>query len=244
MFSVFIGECGSTAFMLLAIFLLKHPIDLRKIDLKKEHFKQILSLSIPMTSARLLGSFTYFVEPLIFLSMATTSPTINTYGSLNGYVLPILSMPSFLSVTLSNVLLPSFVYEKVHNNLETAKKIFSFITVICLIIGCGSGFVCFFFSKELLLLFFKNDAGADLLKECALPFIFYSLQPVFSALLHAIDQSKQALIDTLIGSMVRIGIVLCTLWLKENTLVIALCSGMLITTFLHAWRVFVSLKAL
>lgn len=118
------------------------------------------------------------------------------------------------------------------------------ILMICCLIGVGCSFVCFFFNEELLLLFFNNTAGAQQLKLCAIPFMVYALQPVLSSLLHAQDLSKQAFIDTFAGCLLRIMVLFFTDIFQEYTLIIALCSGMLCTTFMHAWRVYVSLKAL
>ena len=71
----------------------------------------------------------------------------------------------------------------------------------------------------------------------ALPFLFYSLQPPLSALLHACSLSAQAFCDTLIGSLFRLGCVcFLTPYLQVEALLIALSGGMLITTFLHALR--------
>ncbi|WP_294561273.1 oligosaccharide flippase family protein [uncultured Traorella sp.] len=245
MFSVFVGECGSTLFMLAFLFIKKHPLKRRQHDLKKEHFLEILSLSVPMTSARLIGSLTYFLEPIIFLAFADPVLLKNAYGIFNGYVLPLLTMPSFISVTLASALLPTFVYEKKHNHLEKAKKIFYMMSLICLLISLTCALTTYFFPSEILQLFYKTKEGSAFLKNSSLPFIFYSLQPVLSSILHALDQSKKALIDTLLGCLLRLAILaLLTPLLQENTLILAIVASMLTTTFLHALRVCWSLKKL
>lgn len=81
--------------------------------LKKEHYDQVLQISIPMTSSRFIGSFTSFLEPLLMLALIKESmhaAMIEAYGIINGYLLPLLTMPSFLTITLSNMLLPAFTY--------------------------------------------------------------------------------------------------------------------------------------
>ncbi len=245
MFSVFVGECGSTLFMLAFLFLKKQPLKKRQHDLKKEHFVEILSLSIPMTSSRLIGSLTYFLEPIIFLAFANPDMLKNAYGIFNGYVLPLLTMPSFISVTLASALLPTFVYEKKHNHLEKAKKIFYMMSLICLFISLSCALITYFFPNEILMLFYNTKEGSSFLKNSSLPFIFYSLQPVLSSILHALDQSKKALIDTLIGCLLRLAILaLLTPALKENALIFAIIVSMLTTTLLHALRVRYSLKKL
>lgn len=245
MFSVFVGECGSTLFMLVFLLIKKHPLKKRQHDLRKEHFTEILSLSIPMTSSRLIGSLTYFLEPILFLSFSNHLLLKNSYGIFNGYVMPLLTMPSFISVTLAGALLPTFVYEKKHYHLDKAKKIFYMMSFICLFISSLCALATYFFPSEILMLFYKTKEGASFLKMSSLPFIFYSLQPVLSSILHALDQSRKALLDTLSGCILRLLILgLLTPLLHEKALILAIDVSMLATTLLHALRVISSLKKL
>lgn len=244
MFSVTIGEIGSSLFML---------ANLRKktsgrlkfnrlfTNLHKESFDEVLSISIPMTGSRLIGSLTYFLEPIIMvlgLSAFSASSMINAYGQLNGYVLPILTMPSFITVTLSNFLLPSFTYHYARGNHKTASKLFTVIIGTCFLIGCTCSFICFQFNEQLMMLFYHNTLGADLLKTLAWPFAFYALQPPLSSMLHALSHSRETVIDTFSGSLTRLLCVAClTPIVHEYSLALGLTLGMMITTILHAINV-------
>lgn len=245
MFSVFIGECGSTCFMFIFLFIKKHPLRRRQHDLRKYHFNEILSLSIPMTSSRLIGSFTYFLEPLLFLSFANHLLLENAYGIFNGYVLPLLTIPSFISVTLASALLPTFVYQKKHHQLDNAMKVFYMMSFICIIISSCCSFITFFFPDYILQLFYKTNAGTQMLRLTSIPFIFYSLQPVFSSILHALDLSKKALMDTIVGCILRLLLIAClTPILNHYALLISITSSMLITTFMHAFHIYKSINYL
>lgn len=243
--SIFVGECGSALFMLIFIFIKKHPLKKRQHDVRIKHFKEILSNSIPMTSARLFGSFTYFLEPLIFLMFSNSDAFKSAYGNFNGYVMPLLTMPSFISVTLASALLPTFVYEKKHNHLDKAKKIFYLTAWICIFISFCCAMITFLFPAVILQAFYHTNQGIDQLRLTSLPFIFYSLQPVFSSMLHALDLTKQAFIDTMLGCLLRLFILFVfTPVFHENTLILAVTLSMLLTTFMHGNRVFKSLKVL
>lgn len=245
MFSIFIGEVGSTLYMLLYLFIKKHPIKRRQHDLRKSHFYEILALSIPMTSARLIGSFTYFLEPLLFLSFSNHILLEEAYGIFNGYVLPLVTMPSFISITLSSVLLPTFVYHKKHNHLDHAMHIFYLMSFICIFISTCCALITFIFPNQILHLFYQTTNGNNMLKMISIPFILYSLQPVFSSILHALNQSNQALIDTIIGCAIRLLLILfLTSQLNENALLLSITSSMLITTLLHGIRIYLSIKRL
>ncbi len=242
MFSIFIGECGSTLFMLIVMYWDKKPMKYDHEVLKIHHFSEILELSIPMTSARFIGSFTYFIEPMIFLAFAANASSMSeAYGILNGYVMPLITMPSFISVTLSSALLPSFTYEFSHGHIAKAKKIFYVIFSVCLSIGVVCSLICFLFADELLTLFYGNPQGASFLRMLSIPFMIYSLQPVLSSVLHALNRSKRALFDTLMGCILRLAFLFFfTVIFHELTLIYALCSGMVLTTLLHGFHVIVA----
>ena len=112
-------------------------IDDFKID--KDLFKDLLHISIPATGSRLIGSITYFFEPIILtfaLNFAGYSPqfiTIN-YGIINGYVYPLLLLPSFFTMAISNALLPVISNSYSHKNyLYTKYKIKQAISITLLV---------------------------------------------------------------------------------------------------------------
>ncbi|WP_443985199.1 oligosaccharide flippase family protein [Dielma fastidiosa] len=242
MLSVFVGECGSSLYMFIFCMIKRtaaFPVNELILKLNRASFDEILRVSIPMTSSRLIGSLTFFLEPMLMvLSVSNASSIVATYGQLNGYVLPILTMPSFITVTLANTLLPSFTYETSHGNRKRGMKIFNVIFWICLLIGFSCSAISFFFTDQCLNLFYHNTLGSVYLKSLAWPFAFYALQPVLSSMLHAFGQSKKAMIDTLSGSVIRLLIItFLTPVLNEAALPLALTASMLITTFMHAVRV-------
>lgn len=243
MFSVTVGELASCICMLCHLRFSFHHIRIAPRVLSRvrpDQLRDILSISMPMMGSRLSGSLTYFLEPICMLLLVPASMSaqiVEGYGILNGYTLPLLTMPSFLSITLSNYLLPSFSYAIAHHQKKQAKKSCLLILSCCLLFGILYALFCYCFSEPLFQLFYNTSQGADQLHVLALPFLFYSLQPPLSALLHACSLSAQAFCDTLIGSLFRLGCVcFLTPYLQVEALLIALSGGMLITTFLHALR--------
>ena len=243
MFSVTVGELASCICMLFHLRFSFHHIRIAPRVLSRvrpDQLRDILSISMPMMGSRLSGSLTYFLEPICMLLLVPASMSaqiVEGYGILNGYTLPLLTMPSFLSITLSNYLLPSFSYAIAHHQKKQAKKSCLLILSCCLLFGILYALFCYCFSEPLFQLFYYTSQGADQLHVLALPFLFYSLQPPLSALLHACSLSAQAFCDTLIGSLFRLGCVcFLTPYLQVEALLIALSGGMLITTFLHALR--------
>lgn len=241
MLSITVGEMCSAAFMFLNLHNKKRGFSKLPAlfhDLQKNNFDEVLSISIPMTGSRLIGSLTYFFEPIVMvlgLSLLESNAMVNAYGQLNGYVLPILTMPSFITVTLSNFLLPSFTYHYTRGNDATAKKLFSVIIGCCFLIGVMCSFICYQFADALMMLFYHTTTGADILRTLAWPFAFYAIQPPLASMLHALSHSRNTMVDTFCGSLVRI---LCVLLLTPivhtHSLALGLTLGMMITTFMHA----------
>ena len=104
-----ISEVLST---IILIFFLPKNIIITKNDLlpNKQYLKDSLSISIPNTLSRLIVSIAYFFEPIILISSLKKNYSLNyittQYGILNGYVLPLILLPSFFTIAISQALLP------------------------------------------------------------------------------------------------------------------------------------------
>ncbi len=208
---------------------------------EKDHFDAILALSLPMTASRFIGSFFLFLEPMIinkFSAAYLKSALLRSYTSINAYIMPLLSLPSFATLALGNWLLSSFSYYYSRNQKKTAMKILKGCLLFSLFIGCLCCGALTFFSEEICDLFYHKVTMASQLKQMALPFILLSIQPILSNVLHALGESKSAMIDSLCGSLIR-----CMIFLSGseifllNTSRIAITSGMIITTCLHGFNV-------
>lgn len=243
MLSISVGEIASSLYMF-CVLLRKKKLSLHvpKLfsQLNRQAFDEVLSVSIPMTGSRFIGSLTYFLEPIVMMagvSVADSLGMMQAYGQLHGYVLPIITMPSFITVTLSNVLLPSFTYHYARGNQAKARKLFDTILGCCFFIGLSCSLVCYVYSEEILQLFYHSSNGALLLRQLAWPFTLYSLQAPLSSVLHALSLSKKSVLDTFLGSFMRIlCIFLLSPLLKEKALMLGIVGGMLITTISHAIR--------
>lgn len=249
MYSISIGEACSCFYMLYAL-----NIPIKKVkqlpssfhQVHRQQFYEILSISIPITGSRFIGSLTYFLEPIIMVIGLTTiqaDEMVQAYGQLNAYILPIITMPSFLTITLSNFLLPSFTYHYTRKRYHHAQKLFMTILFGCFFVGIGFSILCFLYPEQIMQIIYHKTQGATLLKQLAIPFSLYALQPVLSSMLHALSLSKKSVIDTFIGSITRLTIIyLFTSTMQSNILPIALTIGMLVTTIMHALRLSIALR--
>lgn len=246
MLSVSVGEIGSLLTLLVCLPQRKAKwkqltTHMRKVD--KQALESVLAISLPITGSRLIGSFTYFLEPFIMVyRMPNADALMRAYGQLNGYILPIITMPSFLTMTLSGWLLPTFTYQYSSGNKTGAKRTFFIISLLCISIGTVFALLSFLFPDLLMEALYHKQVGLTTLRFLSLPFIVFTMQPVLSSVLHAMNQSKQSFLDTLSGSILRLASMFILLPItSENTLAISLSLGMLCTTLMHGYRVLVVL---
>jgi len=211
-FSLCVGEVFQIVYMLLfyrnmsfgkvAAFLKNH-------DKKDDDYGSILKISIPLTLSRLVGSLTYFVEPIIFTAlmsrkMLSVEEITIQYGILNSYVLPLLLMPGFISVTLSNLIIPHLGRLIRNQNDRAAKKYIFRVLLLCFFIGAAISSVYFFFSDPLTRLVYGQPYGSDLVRKYAFFFIVYYVESPIVTCLSLFNLSRCALISTIVSSIGRI----------------------------------------
>ena len=171
--------------------------------------KNILSISLPITFGRLIGSLTYFLEPIIFTSILlklgdSISYITIEYGVLSSYVLPLLLMPGFFSYSLSNYLIPSMnIYIK-KEDYTSAYKIFNKVLLILLIIGAFATSCFLIFPKQILTLLYGNNIGFEMVQYLAIPIsIFYFESPLLSTM-HVLNLTKKTTFITLSSCIIRL----------------------------------------
>ena len=187
----------------------------QKFIIKKEYFRfeydnfrNIASISIPNTLSRIISSIGIFLEPIILTFILTfighsNSYITNEYGIISGYVIPIVSLPSFLSGAISSALLPVLTkYNVLKNKVKLKNKLIQAITV-SLIIGVPFTIILFLFPKECLNLVFKEIIGANYLKVASLIFLIAYIQAPIISCLQAINKSKTIMKTTIISMIIK-----------------------------------------
>lgn len=170
---------------------------------------ELLKISLPATWARLIGSVTYFLEPIIYTQVLTklgidSQRIVLDYGLLTGYVFPLLLLPAFFTTALANYALPIIARSIEKKDYGGAKKSF-----YCLVGGSlAMGFVftlAIFFGADLLMkLLYNRSDGGDFVRVLAFPMLIYYIENPCIMTLHALGRSKKALISTILSSIVRL----------------------------------------
>lgn len=212
MFSTIIGEIASLIHLLISLKLsnkqLKKRIKKHNEENKKIS-KLILKLSAMNTSTKMIGSFIYFLEPIIFTMLMLKSGVNQElltleYGIINSYVFPLLLLPTFFSNCISIYMLPKLSSLIENKEYTKSRKTFLSISLICFL----SGFICLlviylypsFFTK----LLYGKEIGINYIKKYSLLISGIFLQMPIHIAMISFDKEKFLLIESIVCNIIRI----------------------------------------
>lgn len=221
------------------IFLCCFPeFHISKADLKPniKNIKAILNIAIPTTISRLIGSITYFLEPIILTLILTkigydNNFIVSEYGIINGYVLPIILLPSFFTSAISQALIPSISHSYTHRDYNNLKRKIKQALIISLLLGLFFT-VLFVLGGDFLLKFLYNtNEGSSYIKLLAPIFILHYIEQPLLSCLQAMNKAKINMKISMINMIIRtVGLaIFCSLNIKMYGLLIALSLNILFT---------------
>lgn len=239
----------SASIIILLLFLPK-KFSIKACDLRpsKIYMKESLSIGIPNTCGRLVGSVGYFLEPILLMSVLhyvgySTDFITNQYGVLSGYVMPILLLPSFFTGAISNALLPIISKEYSLRKYDQVKRKLRLGIVISL--GIGTILMSFFiFVPDMFLrMIYHTNQGVSYMRFLAPVCLLQYVQAPLSSSLEAMGKSKTVFISSLLGvftrcillvvlSLLKIGIWGLILSISINVLVVTTYEAMMIRKYL------------
>lgn len=196
--------------IIILIFFLPKNTKIRKKDLipNKSYIRSSLSISIPNTTSRLIGSIGYFLEPIILTNVLLyigykNNFILTEYGILNGYVLPLVLLPSFFTLAISQALLPVVSKSYHQRKLEYTKKKIKQGIYFSLLIGIPTTIILVVFPEFFLQLFYKTTEGAIYMRVLAPICLFQYIQAPLSFSLDAMGKSKDNMLACLYGTIIR-----------------------------------------
>ena len=235
-----ISEIISTIILLL--FLPKN-IKIKKEDLypNKSYIKDSLKICIPNTTSKLIGSIGFFLEPIILTNVLLNNYSINyittEYGIITGYVIPLILLPSFFTLALSQSILPIISKYSVTNNLISIRKKTNQVILLSLIIGIPVTIILILKGKLLLQLIYHTNKGLNYLKILAPICILQYIQSPLSSILDALNKSNDNLKITILGTITRTISLIIFSKLGIYSLIISLSLNIIITTLYQIKKV-------
>lgn len=208
---IILSNVISEGFSILILFLFLP----RKIVFKKNDFlpnnlyvKELLEIGFPNTMGRLIGSVGYFLEPIIVTNtmlMVGYSKSYITlqYGIISGYVIPILLLPSFFTLAISQALLPIVSKEYSLGNYKGTKNKILFAIIISVIIGIIFTLLFMIFPKFFLNIIYNTSDGIEYMLFLAPICLLQYIQAPLSFSLDAMGKSKDNMIAISLGVIIR-----------------------------------------
>lgn len=209
-----------------------------------KNIKDLLSIAIPTTGSRLIGSIGYFLEPIIITYVLvkigyTNNFIVNEYGIINGYVMQLVLLPSFFTAAISQSLIP--IVSKGFSNKRyfyVKKKLKQAIILSCLI-GIPATLIFEFFPDILLKFLFNTDKGITYIKVIAPICLLHYIQSPISSTLQAMGKAKISMIGTLLGMFLRTSTLFVVSYLKIGlwSLIIATSINIIFVTLFDYYNV-------
>lgn len=234
------------ASILILFLFLPKKIQLKKEDLvpRKDYMKESLSIGIPNTTGRLLGSIGYFLEPILLtttlIAIGYPSKYITTkYGILSGYVMPLLLLPSFFTMAISQALLPVVSREYTRRNFTFVKRKIKQAITYSLAIGIPVTIFFILLPELPLKLIYHTEEGIAYMRFLAPICLFQYIQSPLSSCLDAMGKSRDAMIATTLGVITRSTLLVLLSLLKIGLwgLIIAISINVLVVTFYSTKKV-------
>lgn len=231
--------------IIIFIFLLPNfKISKKELKPDKKTLKALLSISIPTTGSRLIGSIGYFLEPIILTFVLlkvgyNNKYIVNEYGIVNGYVMPLILLPSFFTQALSNALIPivSNNYEK-HNYHFIKRKIKQAI-FYSLLIGIPATIMFLSLPEIPLKYIYNTNLGINYIKFLAPICLLHYIQSPISSSLQAMGKAKISLKGTLYGVIIRTILLFTLSYLKIGIwgLILATSTSIIFVTLYDLYNV-------
>ena len=210
-FIILFGIISEITSLLTLFMFLPRKVKITKKDLKpsKIYLKDSLSIGVPTTLSKLVGSITYFLEPIILTSVLLyigykNSYIIKEYGILSGYSIPIILLPNFFTIAISQALLPVISKEYKNKNLKEVKRKIKQAIYYSLIIGIPFTICLILFPNVFLKLIYNTDKGISYIRFLAPICLLQYIQAPLSSSLDAMGLSNKNFYANLIGSIIRI----------------------------------------
>ncbi|MBS5719119.1 MAG: oligosaccharide flippase family protein [Clostridium sp.] len=197
--------------ILILFFFLPKNFSLTRSDVKpsKIYLRDCLSISIPTTATRLIGSICYFLEPIILTGVLLyvgypNSVIVREYGIISGYALPLILLPSFFSNAISQALLPVITKKYKMRDIAGVKRKIRQGIAYSLLIGIPLTIVLEMFPDKLLKLLYNTTSGVSYIRFLAPVCLLQYIQAPLASTLDALGMSKENFTSNLAGVLTRL----------------------------------------
>jgi stage V sporulation protein B len=211
-----IGELVSLGY-LMTTFKLKKRFPLRKNFFQfaqqgKQTFHDLMEIALPTMGSRMIGSVAWFFEPIVVVHSLAIAGVVavnatKLYGSLTGYAMPLLMLPSFVTFSLATSLVPAISEANSRNNHKLIAYRLQQALRLTFLTGGLAVIILYVLADPLMQLMYGSTKGGYFIRLMAPFFLFYYYQGPLQAVLQALNLARAAMINSLIGAVVKTAVI-------------------------------------
>ncbi len=203
--------------------------------------KSLLQLAVPVTGSKLVGSGSYFLESILIiqsLALAGVATGVATaqYGALQGMIIPVLMLPSALTFSLAVSLIPSLSEAAAKNDIKTIHMRLHQSLKLALVTGAPFAVLMYVLAEPICQYMYGQPGVGAMLRMMAPAALFIYFQAPLQSTLQALERPGSALINTLIGSIVKLTLIYFLASRPEFGIlgaVVAISVNIMLVTLLH-----------
>ena len=208
---ILISIASELASIITFLVFLPKKFKITKEDLKPDMktSKEILSISIPTVSGRLIGNIGFFFEPILLTNILLFAGysmdfILNEYGAYNAYTISLLSMPSFFIAAISSSLLPEISKFYYKENLVMVKRRLKQAVILSFIVGSIFSSFIYLFREPLLSTLYNTTKGSEYIEVLAPFFVLFYLEGPLQSVLQAIGKAKTTMFITMVAVITKL----------------------------------------
>ena len=208
---ILISIASELASIITFLVFLPKKFKITKADLKPDMktSKEILSISIPTVSGRLIGNIGFFFEPILLTNILLFAGysmdfILNEYGAYNAYTISLLSMPSFFIAAISSSLLPEISKFYYKENLVMVKRRLKQAVILSFIVGSIFSSFIYLFREPLLSTLYNTTKGSEYIEILAPFFVLFYLEGPLQSVLQAIGKAKTTMFITMVAVITKL----------------------------------------
>ena len=210
---ILLSIASETASIITFLCFLPKRFTIKKDEIKPDMgtIKNILNISLPTVSSRLIGNIGFFLEPIILTNLLLLSGYSNQYilaeyGAYNAYALSLLTMPSFFIMAISSSLVPEISKFYANKDYKMVKKRYKQALLISFIIGLIFSLVILFNRNLLLNILYGTNTGSNYILVLAPFFVLFYLEGPLVSTMQAIGKANVSMKITLFGIIIKLSI--------------------------------------
>lgn len=245
MIGSFIGEIFSVLFIVFCISKTDKKISKNKMTFPKTYyFKQIFTLSLPLTLNRLMLSVIQSIQsiliPFCLIGYGlTSSEALSLYGICLGLVFPLIMFPSALIHSITQMLLPTIAEADNSNNSSRINTTSDYTLRFSCLFGIYCSAIFVLFGKQIGILLFNNATAGNYV--CILGFLcpFIYITSTLASIINGLGHTQITFFHSIISTLIQLS---CTILLIPQIGIMGYLIGMLLSSVISSISHYVSAR--